>query len=301
MAHVGQEHRLHLRRLLGLLLGDGQLLLLRDQLLLLREQLLLRLRQLVRLLLELARLLLRLLEQLAGPNVPREDLHAQRDDRQQLLDQRRLLRRQGTERCELHDAERLPLRDEGPGDDGRGRRRPEPRRDAEVVRGQIGQGNGLAIPRALADEAVAERERRPGRLALAQAVAGDQLHALLGGVDPVNRCDATAERRHQAREHALAQIGERRRALQLGRDPRGVGLDPALLLHGGGAALEDLHRPREGSRLVDLVREGHGLGEVALRDRLDRRLQPVQRPDDASIRHKAEGGRQGEGEQHRQQ
>ncbi len=292
VAHVGQEHRLHLRRLLGLALGDVQLLLLRDQLLFLREQLLLGLRQLFRLLLEPARLLLRLLEQLAGPHVAGQDLHAQGDDGQELLDQRRLLRGQGAERGELDHPEELGLRHEGPGQYRRRRGRAEPRRDAQILRRQTGQDDRPAIPRALSHQAVPQREGVAGLLALTEAVAGDERHALRGGIERIQPGHAASERRHEPGHHALSQLGERRGALQLGRDPGRVGLDPALLLHGGGAALEDLHGAREGARLVGLPRERHLLVELALRDRLDRPLQPLHRPDDAPIGHESHRRRQ---------
>ena len=59
--------------------------------------------------LELARLLLGLAEQLLGAQVAREDLHAHRDDRQQLFEQRLLSRGERPERCDLEDAQQRVL------------------------------------------------------------------------------------------------------------------------------------------------------------------------------------------------
>ena len=88
VAHVGEEHRLHLGGFFGLALGADQFLRLR---------------------LELTRLLLRLPEQLLGPKVALQDLQAHADHRQQLVEQSLLPRGERPERRHFEHAEqRVP-------------------------------------------------------------------------------------------------------------------------------------------------------------------------------------------------
>src|SRR5215813_5162543 len=114
--------------------------------------------------------------------------------------------------------------------------------------------------------------RRASVLSL-RAVARDQRQALHGGVKHVEPGRAAAERRHQAREHALSQLGKCCRALKLGRNPRGVRLYPPLLLHGGGFALENVDGSRKRARRAGRANERYRLAVIPLRDEFHGSLQ----------------------------
>ena len=294
VAHVGEEHRLQLRRLLGLLPRRRELHLLRLELFLLGQQLLLRLRQLVGLLLELPRLLLRLAEQLLRPDVAGQDLEAHPDDRQQLVEQGLLVGGERPERRELEDREKLVLGRHGP---GRGLGRSglaDARYDAQCVRRDSRQARGLALPRALAREPFACAQ--PLGSSGGEAVARDPAQALAFAVEEIERCNAASEDRDERRDEAGPERVERRGTLQLPRDLRGVRLDPALLVHGHRALLEHVDRAGELAGLIRRLREWHRSLIVASGDRLDARLKTPDRANDPAERQGAESAREREGE-----
>ena len=75
--------------------------------------------------------------------------------------------------------------------------------------------------------------------------------------------------------------------MQLARQFRHVGLDPALFVHGGGALFEDVDRAREAAGFVRRTDEGHCLLVIAGGDCLDRRVERLNWCDDAAEGQKA--------------
>ena len=260
------------------------------QLLLLRNELFLGFAQGDGLLLELPRLLLRPLQELAGREVPREDLEARRHDRQELLEERRLARTPGAERGDLEDAQDHVPGDHRPGGRANGSGAAEAGGDPEVARGQVFERDRGLLPRALADEALPRPERLPDRPAVAEAEGGDPAKETRVLLVQVERGHAAPEERHEPRDEPLPELGERIGLLHLAGQPRHSRLDPALVLHRRRAALQDVDRPGEGAGLVRGARERHGPRVVPGGDRLDRLLQRADRRGDPPERQDSHDG-----------
>ena len=235
-------------------------------------QLLLRAPEALLLRLQLLGLVPRLQEQLLRAQVALEHLQAQRRARKQLLDERLLPRAERAEGGDLEHGEERVARSERPGHRLRRRGPAQTRSDAQVVRGRPASWTGL--PSRAHWPTSPSPESRPllGQTRRRQAVMGDAPQPRLAGFQSVEGRHPPTQRRHEAREQPFAELGEGRRPLQVARECRHVGLDPALVLHGRGPAPQDVDRPRQRPGLVHRVGERHGRAEIAAHDRLHRGL-----------------------------
>ena len=92
----------------------------------------------------------------------------------------------------------------------------------------------------------------------------------------------------------MAKLGERGCALQFPSESRGVGLHPALLVHRGGALLENVDRARQAAGLVGGVCERNFPGVIPVGDGLHGTFQGPDGFDDAAKRQEAQQPRQQE-------
>ena len=192
------------------------------------------------------------------------------------------------------DGAELALRDQRPRSRRGGRRLADPGRDAQVSRRKPRQRRGTAVGGALAGEPLPEAQRL--RASLREAVTGHAAQRARVARYGVQRADPSTESGDEPGEKPAAELGDGGRALEVAGQPRGMRLDPALLLHRRRAGLQHVDRAGEVGRLVGASRVRHRLRVVAARDRLDARPQVAQRMDDPTEGDVAEGAREGERE-----
>jgi hypothetical protein len=102
-------------------------------------------------------------------------------------------------------------------------------------------------------------------------------------------------RRNQAGQQPLTELLDRRGALQFPGDPRHVGLHPPLLVHRGGALLEQVDRARKTACFIRSRGKRHRLAVFAGGDRLDRAFERLNGIDDPAKCQKAEESSQEQG------
>ena len=256
VAHVREEHRLHLGGFFCLALGADELR---------------------RLGLELTRLLPGLPEQLLGPKVALQDLQAHGDDGQQFVEQGLLPRRERPEGCHFEDAEQRIGGYRRHGRRLHGRRLAETGGNAQVVRREIRQRERSPFLRALTHEARAEPDDRRDVGHIRHAVGRDAPQLGVALVEHVESGGAAAEHRHEVRQEALAELRQRGGALQLSRHARHVRLHPALFVHRRGALLEDVDRARQAAGFVGRAREWNLLAVFPRGNRSDRGVEGLNR------------------------
>ena len=177
VAHVREEHGFHLGGFLGLLLGADQFF---------------------RLFLELARLCLRLAEQLLRAKVALQDFQAHGHDRQQFVEQGLLLRVERAEGRHFEHAEQRVLGQHRQRHGLERRGLAQTRGDAEVLRREIRERDGLSLVRTLANQPFTEPDRAGGVRGVGQTVRGHPLQTARAFRRPRRnpRCRRPASARH---------------------------------------------------------------------------------------------------------
>ncbi len=278
MAHVREEHGLHLGRLFSLASGSVEL---------------------PGLGFELTRLFLRLSEQFSRPKVSLKNLQAHRDDGQQLVEQCPVSRGELLERCDFEHTEQRVLGQRRQSRHVRGLPLAEARGDAQVAWREVRQSQGAPLLCALADQTLADLDDARSLGHICHAVCGDTPEYLaIAVVQHVVGGHTTAERWHEVRQQVLTKLRERRRALESPGQSRHVGLHPALLVHGGGALFQNVDRTRQPAGFVGGADKGHRLLIIASGNGLDGAVERSYWPDDVCRNvTKAEDGCEEDGDQ----
>ena len=146
-----------------------------------------------------------------------------------------------------------------------GRRREWERpRPARTRSGDTGagapDGERFPVAGALAHEAFAQRERVRDSGGLAEPEGGDPPQEDALRDELVESSDAASEEGQEPGEKALSELAGRGRALQVGREPDRMRLDPALSLHLRGPLLEHVHGAGQTADLVPRADEGERPG-----------------------------------------
>ena len=115
-----------------------------------------------------------------------------------------------------------------------------------------------------------------------QAVRGNAPQLGRALVEHVETGNAAAEHRHEVRQQALAELGQRGGALQLSRQRDTLAFTQRCSSIAGGALLEDVDRARQPAGFVGRARERDLLVVFPRGNRPDRRVERLNRLDDAA-------------------
>jgi len=231
-----------------------------------------------RLALHVFRLVPRLLQQLLVPDAAVEDLQAHRQDGHGPVQQGLHVLAEAFEDGQFDRTQQPLFAQDGEGQDGLRRRRPQGRGDVDVVVGRLGEKDRGALQRALPDQPLPELQGLVEALALAKGVGAQQPEALLALVVHVEDPVTHLQEGRDLGEEPLRQLAVAVRPLHLGRDLGQVRLDPALALRLPGAGLEHADGSRQRANLVRVPGMRDHLVELTGCQLLDHVRQAFERP-----------------------